>query len=146
MKQILILVTLLISFGSVSGEEEEFESKYFLGAKEGIHRDELAKMELNCLPIEEQLKVFLFSLEKTQFELSNSYIESSDLFNRFADLGARRREIVEQVGFPEWQLRVDDTKEDQESVKAEIEILERRINQMVEYNEKYLLIYTALCK
>jgi len=146
MKQILILIMLLISFGSVSGQEEEFESKYLPGVKEDMHRDEIVKMEINCLPIEEELKEFLYLFEMEKFNLNKSYEESNILSDRWSDLHLRETEIIDQIGRDEWQLRLDDINEELDPFRREQDRLRERVEDTYEYYEKYLIIYTALCK
>ena len=133
MKHILILLSLVLCFGSANGQEEVFESEYFLGANAGTTIDELKKMELNCLHIEEVIKGYLFYSEQTEFERSLKVSESNKLYEIFFDLNIQGQEK-------------DNLKKQIDALTREQKSLQVDLDRSVEVIEYYLLIYTALCK
>ena len=94
MKQILILIMLLISFGNVSGQEEEFKSKYFPDLQTNDLSQSFADSDLDCSVLEEQIKSSLFLMENHLFLLNTLSEKSSELLSRRMDGNLSSDEII----------------------------------------------------
>ena len=133
MKQILILVTLLISFGSVSGEEEEFESKYFPELQINGSYQSFADSDLDCSVLEEQIKSSLFQIEYERFRLEGLKKDESEILDLRLEgyLSLDERNALE--------ARKSSNDRSIQFVEQSILLTEERSNRLIPF-------YTALCK